>query len=72
MYDITTSLTCRVVILSVPDPEASLEGVFKVFVDFDTLVLESSGGFALEKLRFKLPTLSSKGCADPLISADLA
>jgi len=61
-------LTCRVVILS--DPETSLEDMFKVFVDFDTL---ESDGFALEKLRFKLPTLSSKGsCADPFISADLA
>lgn len=64
-------LTCRVVILSLPDP--SLEDVFKVFVDFDTLAFESDGGFALEKLRFKLPTLSSKrSCADPLASADLA
>lgn len=64
-------LTCRVVILSVPDP--SLEDMFKVFVDFDTLALESGDGFALEKLRFKLPTLSSKGsCADPLTSANLA
>lgn len=63
-------LTCRVVILSVPDP---LEDAFKVFVDFDTLAFESGDGFALEKLRFKLPTLSSKGsCADPLASADLA
>lgn len=53
-------------------PETSLEDVFKVFIDFDVLALES-GGFAFEKLRFKLPTLSSKGsCADPLISADLA
>jgi len=70
LYDIITPLTCRVVILSVPE---SLEDMFKVFVDFDTLALESSGGFALEKLRLKLPTLSSKeSCADPLISADLA
>ena len=73
MYNIITGLTCRVVILSVPDIEASLEDVFKVFVDFDTLAFESSDGFALEKLRFKLPTLSSiESCADPLISADLA
>lgn len=61
-------------ILSVPDPEASAEDAFKVFVDFD--ILESgaeANGFALERLRFKLPTLSSKGrCADPLASADLA
>jgi len=72
LHDIIIPLTCRVVILSVPDPE-SLEDTFKVFVDFDTLALESSGGFALEKLRLKLPTLSSKeSCADPLISADLA
>lgn len=73
LCNIIILLTCRVVILSVPIPEASLEDVFKVFVDFDILELESGGGFALEKLRFKLPTLSSEGsCADPLISADLA
>jgi hypothetical protein len=64
-------------ILSVPDPKASLEDVFKVVVDFDIPTLESGTdddtGFTLEKLRFKLPTLSSKErCADPLASVDLA
>lgn len=67
--------TCKVDILSVPD-EASLGDVFKVLVDFDTLVLESNAvdtGFALGRLRFKLPILSSKGrCSDPLASVDLA
>lgn len=67
-------LTCKVDILSVP--VASVEDVFKVFVDLDTLELESGvmdNGFALEKFRFKLSTLSSKGrCADPFASADLA
>lgn len=64
-------LTCRVDILSVPDPEASMAGAFKVFVDFDTL--ESGGAFGLTKLRFKLPTLSIKGrCVESLASADLA
>lgn len=63
-------------ILSVPDPAASVEDVFRAFVDFDTVGLVSSegdDGFALEKLRFKLPTLSSKASwADPLATADLA
>jgi len=64
-------------ILSVPDAEASLDDVFKILVDFDTPMCESGAddgiGFALERLRFKLPTLSSKErCADPLASVDLA
>lgn len=69
-------LTCRVDILSVPDPVASMEDAFKIFVDFDTLEPASgvvNNGFVLGKLRFKLPTLSCKGrCADPLASADIA
>lgn len=63
-------------ILSVPDPEASLDDAFKVFVDLNALESDETDddtGLALERLRFKLPTLSSRGrCADPLASVDLA
>lgn len=61
-------------ILSVPVPEASLEDVFNIFVDFDTFeFISEDSDFGLEKLRFKLSTLSSEGrCADPLASVDLA
>lgn len=52
-------------------PEASLVDVFKVFVDFD--ILESGDAFGVARLRFKLPTLSSKGrCIEPLANVDLA
>lgn len=71
---VASFLTCSVDILSVPSPVASAGDAFKVLVDLETLESGIVGtGFALGKLRFKLPTLSSKGrCADPLASVDLA
>lgn len=60
-------------ILSVPDPTVSAEDAFKVCVDLDIIEFEFGVVLALEKLRVKLPTLSSKGRrAVPWASADLA